>query len=104
MNQALQRAPQGGYASQAVALGAVREALRAVPLEGAPTGYAAGDPRMDAYLDRRATQVARHVMLSSRPPSSGTVRLPPTVQYPTAGMPAPDAQSIDLPGEETDDV
>jgi len=104
MNQALARAPLGGYASQAAALGAVQEALRAVPLEGAPTGYAAGDPRMDAYLERRAPQVARHVMLASREQAGGTRRLPPAVHYPTAGLPAPDSSPGSPLDEERDDV
>jgi hypothetical protein len=66
MTQALLAAPPGGYKTQDDALATVRSALASVPLAGSPTGMAAGDPRMGDYLDRRATPIASHILLTSQ--------------------------------------
>ena len=58
MAQALLAAPLGGYSSPDQALAAVRSALSATP--------AGSDPRMGDYLDRRATPIASHILLTSQ--------------------------------------
>ncbi len=65
VEQAIISAPSGGYASQADALAAVRDALRTVPLAGAPSGMAGGDPHTEAYVtppraNHRHARHARH--------------------------------------------
>jgi hypothetical protein len=66
MNQALLRAPVGGYATADEAIQAVRDALMTLPMAGTPTGMAGSDPRLGDYLDQRAAPIASYIMVASQ--------------------------------------